>query len=86
MVMHPRAGAWRTGPQTPYIITPRGVPLGKLGSLGMMGDDDGRAPLRRDATNLTPPPPLHTFPPRGGPLEKFGLRPGHAFLPGGEPL
>ena len=36
----------------------------------MMGDDDGLAPLLRDATNMTPPP-LYTFLPRGGPIEKM---------------
>ena len=66
MVGRPRAGDCRTVTQTPYTTTPRGVPLGKFGSLGMMGADDGWAPPLRDATNLTPPPP-HTFPPRGGP-------------------
>ena len=83
MVGRPCAGAWRTGPQTQYFTTPRGEPLIKFGSPGMMGADDGQAPPRRDATKLTPPP--HTFPPRGETLEEFGLRPGHAFLPGGEP-
>ena len=78
------AAAWRTVPQTPYATTPMGGPLGKFGSLGMMGDDDGRAPLHRDATNLTPP--RHTFPHKGGPLEKNLLQPGHAFIPRGEPL
>ena len=70
MVGRPHAGARRTGTQTPYTTTPRGGILGKFGSLGMMGDDDGRAPPRRDATNLTPPPPAH-LPPYGGPLEKL---------------
>ena len=62
MVRRPHAGAWRTGPQTPYSITPREVPLAKFGSLDMMGADDGQAPLRRDAT----PPPL------GGNPRKLG--------------
>ena len=66
MVGRPCAGAWRTGPQTPYAITPRGGPLGKFGSLGMMGAYDGRAPPRRDATNLNPPPPPCTPSPLGG--------------------
>ena len=48
-----------------------------------MGADDGQAPPRRDETNLNPPP-LHIFPPRGGPLENFGLWPGPAFIPVGE--
>ena len=48
----------------PYAIIPRGRLLGKFGSLGMMDADYGRAPPRRDATNLNPPPPpLHTSPP-----------------------
>ena len=69
MVGHPCAGACRTGPQTPYATTPRGGPLGKFGYPGMMGDDDGQAPLRRDVTNLTPPlHPPHTSPSRSGPL------------------
>ena len=57
MVWRPCAGAWRTVPQNPYATTPRGGPLGKFGSPGMMGDDDGRAPPHRYATNLNPPPP-----------------------------
>ena len=37
-------------------------------------------------TNVNPPPP-HAIPPRGeGGLAKFGTRPGHDFLPRGEPL
>ena len=52
MVGRPREGAWRTGPQNPYATTPRGGTPGKFGFLGMMGADDGRAPPRRDATNL----------------------------------
>ena len=62
MAGHPHAGAWRTGPQTPYAITPRGGPLGKFGVPGMMGADDGRAPQRMDATNVNPPPPAHLPP------------------------
>ena len=36
MVGRPCAGAWRTGPQTQYFTTPRGEPLIKFGSPGMM--------------------------------------------------
>ena len=57
MVGSTNEGVWITGPQTPYATTPRGGPLGKFGSPGMMGADDGRAPPRRDATNLNPSPP-----------------------------
>ena len=35
---------------------------------------------------LTPPPPCTTSPLGGKPQEKFDLRPGQAFLLGGEPL
>ena len=56
MVGRTRAGAWRTGPQTPYATTPRGGTLGKFGSPGIMGSDDSQEPPPRDATNLTPPP------------------------------
>ena len=58
----PHAGDWRTGPQTLYFITPSGGPLGKFGSPGMMGADDGWVPPRRDATNLNPPRPAHLLP------------------------
>ena len=53
------AHAQGIGEQEPLTYTPPplgGESLGKFGSPGMMGDDDGRAPLRRDATNLNPPP------------------------------
>ena len=56
MVGRPRAGAWRIIIQNPYATTPRGGTLGKIGSLGMMGADDGRSHPCRDATNLSPPP------------------------------
>ena len=61
MVGRPLSGDCRTGPQTPYATTPRGIPLGKCGSpwVILLG---------------------------GGPLEKFGLRPGHTILLGEEPL
>ena len=80
MVGRPHAGSLRTGTPTPYATTPREVPLGKFGSPGMMGADDGREPPHRDATIINPPPPS---PLGGGPLEKNGLRLGHAFLQGG---
>ena len=62
MVGRPHARAWRTGPQISYATTPRGVPLGKFVSPGMMGADDGRTSPRRDATNLNPRPPSHLPP------------------------
>ena len=67
MFGRPRAGAWRTGPQTPYATTPRVGPLGKFGSPGMMGADDGCLPLHRHATNLTPPLPRKPSPLGGDP-------------------
>ena len=51
-----------------------------------MGADDVQAPLRKYETNLDTPLPRKPPPPGGGPLEKFGMRPGHAFILGGEPL
>ena len=67
MVGRPRAGYWITRPQTPYATTHRGGPLGKFGSPGMMGADDGQVPPCRDETNLTPhPPPPHTTSLLGG--------------------
>ena len=59
----PQSRGLRTGPQSPYATTPRGEPLGKFGSTGMMSADDGRAPSCRDATNLNPPPPPAQLPP-----------------------
>ena len=44
MIGRPCVGAWRAGPQTPYTATPRWVHLGKFGSPGIMGADDGQAP------------------------------------------
>ena len=72
MVGRPHTWAWRKGPQTPYYTTPRGLPLGKFESPGMMGADDGRAPPLRDATNLTPPPPCTPSPLGGDPQKHLG--------------
>ena len=41
MVGEPHAGAPRKGLKIPYTTTPRGGPLGKFASLGMMGADIG---------------------------------------------
>ena len=41
MAGRPRTGNWRTGTKTPYAATPRGGPLRKFGSSGMMVADDG---------------------------------------------
>ena len=67
MVGRPCTGDLRTGTQTPYTTTPRGASLGKFGSPGMTGTDNVRAPPRRDATNLNPPPLRTPFPLGGNP-------------------
>ena len=80
IVGRPHTGSWRTGPQTPYATTPRGGTLGKFWSPEMMGADDGRAPLRRDATNLNPPP--CTPSPLGGKPKKNWAVAGTCISPG----
>ena len=82
MVGRPHTGAWRTGPQTPYVTTPRGRLLGKCGSLGIMGADDGREFPRRDTTNLTPPPPPPPHPPKGGAPKKIWAADGTCIYTG----
>ena len=56
-------GLGEQDPPLPYTTTPRGGPLGKFGSLGIMGADDDRAPPRRDANNLNLRTPHTHLPP-----------------------
>ena len=73
MVGLPYAGAWRTVNQTPYSIIPRGGPLGKIGSLDMMGADDGRTGRGMNS-------------PRGGNTWKFFESPGRMEIDQGRAL
>ena len=53
----PHRGLYNRTPP-PNTTTPRVETLTNFGSLGMMGDNDGQAPPRRYATNMSLPPSM----------------------------